>query len=142
MYLSVSILRLKNGIEATKNIIDECTENGNGNNLSIHRDPSSDSFPRNQSYSRISYVGSVTDLSSNNCNNVPSVEPQPTKKVNNLDESKINYNFEVPKKPDPYAEQFLKKQGNGTIDVWWLYDDGGMFFIKVTISFFYRKSNI
>lgn len=25
------------------------------------------------------------------------------------------------------SQQFKKKQGKGTIDVWWLFDDGGLF---------------
>lgn len=25
------------------------------------------------------------------------------------------------------SQQFKKKQGKGTIDVWWLFDDGGQF---------------
>lgn len=28
------------------------------------------------------------------------------------------------------SEQFNKKQGKGTIDVWWLFDDGGKIYYK------------
>lgn len=37
-------------------------------------------------------------------------------------------NFDIPKEVDNLVFQFQKKQKRGgTIDVWWLYDDGGMY---------------
>ena len=30
------------------------------------------------------------------------------------------------------SQQFKKKQGKGTIDVWWLFDDGGQFLMSNT----------
>lgn len=29
------------------------------------------------------------------------------------------------------SQQFKKKQGKGTIDVWWLFDDGGQLLLSV-----------
>jgi hypothetical protein len=42
----------------------------------------------------------------------------------------------VPREVIENMNVFNKKQKNGTIDVWWLYDDGGKYFCQLSSSIF------
>lgn len=44
--------------------------------------------------------------------------------------------LELPRDTKAQVTLFQGKQKKGTIDVWWLYDDGGNAFSRFTISFF------
>jgi solute carrier family 12 (sodium/potassium/chloride transporter), member 2 len=46
----------------------------------------------------------------------------------------------VPREVIENMNVFNKKQKNGTIDVWWLYDDGGKYFCQLSSSIFNKKN--
>lgn len=119
------------------------------------RQNSQESLPRNQSFSQMSQASSASDLSAPATPNmnktrvsaspnaedgeptsVSVTEPEQDKiKLSKKDKKKRESKLDLYKGPGgtPLPKevlntltQFQRKQKNGTIDVWWLYDDGGL----------------
>lgn len=124
MYMGVGILRLQNGLDISDQITDE-HQNG--------------SITRNQSYSHLSHSSSCSDVSvpatpiaknKNTVNNSPNADDESLskKKVRSVsDDALADGNTELPREIKESMLPFQKKQKRGgTIDVWWLYDDGGL----------------
>nr|XP_022904226.1 bumetanide-sensitive sodium-(potassium)-chloride cotransporter [Onthophagus taurus] len=121
LHLSVGILRMQNGLDFS-----EKTEDG-------------DNLPRNASYSQISQASSNSDIyipetpRSRTKENTISTCPNPEeedglKKKNSVtDEGGDDEEESITKDKLERMFPFQKKQKKtGTIDVWWLYDDGGL----------------
>ncbi|XP_017777968.1 PREDICTED: solute carrier family 12 member 2 [Nicrophorus vespilloides] len=122
LHMGVGILRLQTGLDFSQQMEDE---QNNGS-----------SIPRNQSYSHLSQGSSCSDVS------VPAtplsrskdgaISSSPNAEEESLKKKKIIYDGpdateELPKEILSQMFQFQKKQKRGgTIDVWWLYDDGGL----------------
>lgn len=112
-----------------------------GFDFSQHEDPTSkiknstESLPRNQSYSHMSQASSNSDLSVPNTpvsrhpeavNISPNAEDSGKKAKSiggSLDEIVIDDYIDRGRASQMFL--FQKKQKRGVIDVWWLYDDGG-----------------
>ncbi|XP_025829550.1 solute carrier family 12 member 2-like [Agrilus planipennis] len=156
-HMGVGILRIKDGIEFSKNLYIE------------ERIKDTLALPRNQSYGQMSYTSSVSNLSGQatplankkdigdglkssqgiivECSDEEEEdeeEEEGEKKeekslVQFIDESKVDDKEEVPQ--EILDEMFPLRKGKpgATIDVWWLYDDGGKKYYRVVrkvISFF------
>ncbi|KAH7966740.1 hypothetical protein HPB49_019182 [Dermacentor silvarum] len=112
----------------------------------IERENSSGAFPRNISSAQLSmggssrepsppatpHMGRAVGMPGNALEKAPLAEPEPVSVVVNVMPQQnqgaedANKTSDEPKEL-PYAvNQFLRKQRKGTIDVWWLYDDGGL----------------
>ncbi|XP_075227429.1 sodium chloride cotransporter 69 isoform X2 [Lycorma delicatula] len=150
LYMAVAILRVKDGLDYSKVLSDE-TEIMNGMdiaNASIlnTRQNSRESIPRNQSYSQMSQASSISELTppaTPNVNKVrgsSTVNVRPDAERSENDEEKFDKNqrlshasiyksiggTELSKDMLNKITQFQRKRKRGTIDVWWLYDDGGL----------------
>lgn len=129
MHMGLGILRLQNGLEYNEEIEEENIE----------------PFTRNQSYSHLSQASSASDISvsptplSQTSTKEPTINISPNP-MNSNKEIKHSHGTEhIPMQLTEKDEilgskeaanrmfQFRKKQKRGgTIDVWWLYDDGGL----------------
>ncbi|KAG8318058.1 Solute carrier 12 [Homalodisca vitripennis] len=132
--LAVAILRVQEGLDYSKVIADEldsCDLNGLGDSISPIKLAFKD-LQREQSFSEISQASSCSELSSPSDPVTPKVKPKRQsdlrkfrrdpkhdfyRGINGTDLSKNVLNN---------LTQFQRKQKKGTIDVWWLYDDGGL----------------
>lgn len=131
LHLGVGILRLQRGLDVSQ-VIDE---EGNAKN-------STDSLPRNRSYSQISQASSASDSTSAPGTPIFRVNTETVHTSPNADEDQkakslassiggdiaspnLEENETAPQRISQYL-LFQKKQRRGTIDVWWLYDDGGL----------------
>lgn len=163
MYIAVAILRLQGGLDYSKVVADEedLLKMANGvnseKNVSIARQNSQESLPRNQSFPQISQASSASDLSVPPTPNLKKAKvntnPDATNNVDSavvtIDHADENKNkaesLREKKKRESKADlyrgadgntlpkdvlnnltQFQRNQKKGTIDVWWLYDDGGL----------------
>ncbi|XP_054270805.1 bumetanide-sensitive sodium-(potassium)-chloride cotransporter-like [Macrosteles quadrilineatus] len=139
LYLAVAILRVQEGLDYSKILADEfphCELNG-----AIPESPASspvkqpsEPITRDQSYSDLSQEveSSGSELSAPNSPRSPRVKTNGIssesrkKKESRTDLFRgINGN-KLSKNVINNLTQFQRKQKKGTIDVWWLYDDGGL----------------
>lgn len=106
------------------------------------------SIPHNQSFSQLSTASSVSDLSSpptpnmnksrvsgspnaDDTDGTPEHEEKMSKKEKKRQDSNADLykgagDVDLPKDVLNSLTRFQRKQKKGTIDVWWLYDDGGL----------------
>ncbi|XP_032675841.1 bumetanide-sensitive sodium-(potassium)-chloride cotransporter [Odontomachus brunneus] len=118
MHIAVALLRIQDGLDCSIAIGDA-------------EDPKKlapTSIPGNQSFSQLSQASSTSDIS------IPgSPAPRRSKTINEYP----NASSEEQREPRPYivpiakdiinvVTKFQRKHKKGTIDVWWLYDDGGL----------------
>ncbi|XP_077555493.1 sodium chloride cotransporter 69 [Haemaphysalis longicornis] len=143
LYLSVCILRLPEGHDYSEYADLEATTAANGKKTDmlavpgIERENSSGAFPRNVSSAQLSMGGSSREPSppstphmvraagqqGNAVEKAPLAEAEHAAVVVNVMPQETP---EEPKELPLSINQFLRKQKKGTIDVWWLYDDGGL----------------
>lgn len=143
MYLSVCILRLPESLDYSEyadidSMAQQAMPNGKQTDKltvpGMERENSTPGFPRNISSAQLSIGGSS------------SREPSPPATPNVVRATLANSKGdadqaqqpaeqpvegpvaarEIPKEVLQSVNQFLRKQKKGTIDVWWLYDDGGL----------------
>ncbi|XP_076339954.1 solute carrier family 12 member 2-like isoform X4 [Tachypleus tridentatus] len=145
MHLSLGILRLQEGLDYSEYIdteeIGAVDASGKGTVSSVppgfDRDPSYADFPRNVSSAQLSQGGSSpestppatpaatrsmlqTSISKNPEGQIASTPPPSSTQVMK------GLSKDIPKDILSSVNQFQRKQKKGTIDVWWLYDDGGL----------------
>ncbi|XP_073977668.1 sodium chloride cotransporter 69 [Rhodnius prolixus] len=150
-YMGVALLRVPEGLDYSKFLhaspTDTAAEANGANNTTNQqtRRASNESIPRNVSFSQISQASSTSDLSppatpSMNRSRVsknPSPDtatpvakstPKPAKlyRFSRADIYKNSSGCDLPKEAILSLNQFQRKQKKGIIDVWWLYDDGGL----------------
>ncbi|XP_063232957.1 bumetanide-sensitive sodium-(potassium)-chloride cotransporter isoform X2 [Bacillus rossius redtenbacheri] len=144
MYMAVGILRLQNGLDYSKMIDGTITANGtSGLVKKAIAQGSLESLRRNQSFSQLSQASSESDISAPETPNLndsrvstdPNAKEEKIKTVSRRNRRKRESRSDVYRGPDG-AElpksvintltQFQRKQKKGSIDVWWLYDDGGL----------------
>ncbi|BES94251.1 Amino acid permease [Nesidiocoris tenuis] len=141
-YMSVAILRLQEGLDYSEVLKD--AETPLMNNGSAHTNKVADGLPRNMSYGQMSIASSVSDMSppmTPNVNNsrvsknpgaeteTPQAKSTPKEKRSRLSRADLYRNIsgvDLPKEVINNLTQFQRRQKKGTIDVWWLYDDGGL----------------
>ncbi|KAL3182116.1 hypothetical protein MRX96_035140 [Rhipicephalus microplus] len=154
LYMSVCILRLPEGHDYSEYADQDTAVAANGKKLDmltvpggIERENSSGAFPRNISSAQLSMGGSSREPSppatphmsravgmpGNASEKAPLAEPEPASVVVNVMPQQhhqgaedTNKTADEPKELPLSINQFLRKQKKGTIDVWWLYDDGGL----------------
>ncbi|XP_059486836.1 solute carrier family 12 member 1 [Neocloeon triangulifer] len=164
MHLAVAILRVQEGFDYSKVVAsNEEVMNGKAAKgiVPIPHSNSTESLPRNQSFSQMSQAASTTsditppgspnpsrsrnsnspvgppaDVESGNVAEQPAEEkatlaiPQQKrdkeKESSRADLYKGPGGTDLPKEVIHNLTQFTRKQKKGTIDVWWLYDDGGL----------------
>ncbi|XP_076393216.1 sodium chloride cotransporter 69 [Megachile rotundata] len=116
MHIAVALLRISEGLDCSATIGDNDEQKKNI--------PST--LPGNQSFSQLSQASSTSDIS------IPgSPAPRRSKTINeypNPTEERENRQTIIPEAKDilNVVTKFQRKQKKGTIDVWWLYDDGGL----------------
>ncbi|KAF2897247.1 hypothetical protein ILUMI_08928, partial [Ignelater luminosus] len=139
LHMGVGILRLQQGLDCSKNTkLEDELQTGQIKYNSI------ESLPRNQSYSQMSQASSSSNVSilatptlrkKEVISNTPNAADEETnnKKTKNSVLGSLNENqsrgdaSDVPKESISQMFQFQRRQKRGgTIDVWWLYDDGGL----------------
>ncbi|XP_014254054.1 bumetanide-sensitive sodium-(potassium)-chloride cotransporter isoform X1 [Cimex lectularius] len=149
VYMAVAILRLQEGLDYSNVLKDNdvlTVDNNGPTALTPQRHNSHETLPRNTSFSQMSTASSVSDLSPPatpviNHNRV-SKNPSPnsetpvakstpkTEKVNRFSRADLYSRnaggVDIPKDVLNNLTQFQRKQKKGIIDVWWLYDDGGL----------------
>ncbi|EFA05305.2 bumetanide-sensitive sodium-(potassium)-chloride cotransporter [Tribolium castaneum] len=125
LHLSVGILRLQEGFDFSHHYADDPKIKN-----------STESLPRNQSYSHMSQASSNSDISVPNTpisrnrevvNVCPSAEDsakKPKSVGGSLSEIVVDDYIDRERMSQMFL--FQKKQKRGVIDVWWLYDDGGL----------------
>jgi solute carrier family 12 sodium/potassium/chloride transporter 2 len=145
LHMSVGILRLQEGLDFSQHYADDAASKIKN---------STESLPRNQSYSQMSQgesaatvdgavtflfaASSTSDISVPNtpitrnrevvnvCPNVDDSAKKPKSIGGSLSEIVVDDLFDMPRERMSQMFQFQKKQKRGGyIDVWWLYDDGG-----------------
>ncbi|XP_054715236.1 solute carrier family 12 member 2-like [Uloborus diversus] len=131
-HMSLGILRLQEGLDYSEfNDIEEITElpqtNGKKSRRPSLLKPELDGFPRNASSVQLSQAGSSRESTPPS---TPSTERKNqvedgTKGVSSTQVVK-GLSTALPKDVLTSVNQFQRKQRKGTIDVWWLYDDGGL----------------
>ncbi|GIY74663.1 solute carrier family 12 member 2 [Caerostris extrusa] len=132
-HMSLGILRLQEGLDYSEyNDVDEITEmplsNGKKSRGSSFLKPDgNEDLPRNASSAQLSQAGSSRDSSPPS---TPAVERKTSTDENNQNISSTEVvrglSKALPKDVLTSVNQFQRKQKKGTIDVWWLYDDGGL----------------
>ncbi|KAK9507128.1 hypothetical protein O3M35_008934 [Rhynocoris fuscipes] len=149
-YMGVAVLRVQEGLDYSKYLhsspLDVTTDTLAANNTTQAVRASNESIPRNVSFSQISQAASSTsDLSApgtpalnrSKVNKNPSPDtatpvakstPKPAKayRFSRADIYKNSSGNDLPKEAIVTLQQFQRKQKKGIIDVWWLYDDGGL----------------
>ncbi|KAG7208571.1 hypothetical protein KM043_014784 [Ampulex compressa] len=118
MHVAVALLRISEGLDCSAVIGDSEDQ----------KKPPTTSIPANQSFSQLSQASSTSDIS------IPgSPAPRRSKTINeypnpSTEEQRENRQTVVPIAKDILnaVTKFQRKQKKGTIDVWWLYDDGGL----------------
>ncbi|XP_045467034.1 bumetanide-sensitive sodium-(potassium)-chloride cotransporter isoform X2 [Harmonia axyridis] len=127
LHYGVGILRLQQGLEISRNVSDETNQ-------------STESLSRNRSYSQLSQASSFSDVSvpvtpiskRNQVNTDPTANEEFSKKKMNKSiagsiSETLGEETEQQRSKISRIFQFRKRQRRGgTIDVWWLYDDGGL----------------
>lgn len=118
MHVAVALLRVSEGLDYSAVIGD----------IEEQKKIAPTSIPGNQSFSQLSQASSISDIS------IPgSPAPRRSKTINEYpnpasEEQRENRQTIVPIAKDILnaVTKFQRKQKKGTIDVWWLYDDGGL----------------
>nr|XP_034182937.1 bumetanide-sensitive sodium-(potassium)-chloride cotransporter [Osmia lignaria]XP_034182938.1 bumetanide-sensitive sodium-(potassium)-chloride cotransporter [Osmia lignaria]XP_034182940.1 bumetanide-sensitive sodium-(potassium)-chloride cotransporter [Osmia lignaria] len=118
MHIAVALLRLTEGLDCSATIGDNDEQKRN----------TSTTLPGNQSFSQLSQASSTSDIS------IPgSPAPRRSKVINEYpnpttEDQRENRQTIIPIAKDilNVVTKFQRKQKKGTIDVWWLYDDGGL----------------
>ena len=118
MHIAVALLRLSEGLDCSTTIGDNDEQKRN----------TSTTLPGNQSFSQLSQASSTSDIS------IPgSPAPRRSKVINEYpnpttEDQRENRQTFIPIAKDilNVVTKFQRKQKKGTIDVWWLYDDGGL----------------
>ncbi|CAH1407510.1 unnamed protein product [Nezara viridula] len=146
LYLSLAILRLQEGLDYSDVLKESEVVNITAdNNIPTKTKEDAEVMTRNVSYSQISQASSTSDLSvpstpitsRSAVNKNPNVENEtPVAKSTPKEEKEYHFSranlyknaggVELPKEVLNNLTQFRKKQKKGIIDVWWLYDDGGL----------------
>ncbi|CAH0552698.1 unnamed protein product [Brassicogethes aeneus] len=123
LHMAVGILRLQQGLEAST-LLEEESKN-----------KSTDFLPRNRSYSQISQASDLSDQSmpaTPISRNKDAVSTKPggdetVKKAKSVTESETMFEEQNEPLKEKITHLFQRKnKRGGTIDVWWLYDDGGL----------------
>ncbi|CAD1473390.1 unnamed protein product, partial [Heterotrigona itama] len=117
MHIAVALLRISEGLDCSTVVGDAEEQKKNAQTI-----------PGNQSFSQLSQASSTSDIS------IPgSPAPRRSKVINEYpnptaeDQRENRQNFlPVAKDILNTVTKFQRKQKRGTIDVWWLYDDGGL----------------
>ncbi|KAJ4451626.1 hypothetical protein ANN_03095 [Periplaneta americana] len=133
MYMAVAILRLQEGLDYSKVVADEDDlVNGISSVVGVGekgiirtRQNSQESLPRNQSFSQMSQESDHQE-NKNNATSVLNSRKEKRKRESKADLYRGPGGSTLPKDVLNNLTQFQKKQKKGTIDVWWLYDDGGL----------------
>ncbi|XP_008544301.1 bumetanide-sensitive sodium-(potassium)-chloride cotransporter isoform X1 [Microplitis demolitor] len=119
MHVAVAILRISEGFDNSE-ILNETPENSKKSSVTIRG---------NQSFSQLSQASSSSDIS---IPGSPSLS-RPTEICNNPDASTTDERTDNKSNISIISQdvltsiiKFRRKQKKGTIDVWWLYDDGGL----------------
>ncbi|XP_076356125.1 solute carrier family 12 member 2-like isoform X2 [Tachypleus tridentatus] len=132
MHMSLGILRLQTGFDYSEYDIPE--ENGLSNDLlqGFEKEESDYAFPRNISSAQLSTSSSreCTPVSTPVLTRFKSPTSR-EEKENTTEPQKSSQVMkepikEIPKDVLSSVNQFQHKQKKGRIDVWWLYDDGGL----------------
>lgn len=144
--LSLAILRLQEGLDYSQVLKDsEITSVNIENGPSNVTNNSQEDLPRNMSYSQMSQASSASDLSAPTTplpnragvsRNPKAEKESPVAKSTPKQQKEQRFSradlyrnaggLELPKAILNNLTQFQKKQKHGIIDVWWLYDDGGL----------------
>lgn len=134
-HMSLGILRLQEGLDyAEYNDIDEIVEPPVSNGKKAARrlsflKPEGDGLPRNPSSAQLSQAGSSRESSPPSTpaaeRKSPSDDSGSTQQASSTQVVK-GLSKAIPKDVLTSVNQFQRKQKKGTIDVWWLYDDGGL----------------
>ncbi|KAK9298693.1 hypothetical protein QLX08_008060 [Tetragonisca angustula] len=116
MHIAVALLRISEGLDCSTVVGDAEEQKKN-----------TQTIPGNQSFSQLSQASSTSDIS------IPgSPAPRRSKVINEYpnptadDQPENRQNLPVAKDILNTVTKFQRKQKKGTIDVWWLYDDGGL----------------
>ncbi|CAK9815935.1 Bumetanide-sensitive sodium-(potassium)-chloride cotransporter [Anthophora quadrimaculata] len=117
MHIAVALLRISEGLDCSAVIGDAEEQKKNAQTI-----------PGNQSFSQLSQASSTSDIS------IPgSPAPRRSKMINEYPNPTAEDQRENRQNILPIAKdilnavtKFQRKQKKGTIDVWWLYDDGGL----------------
>ncbi|KOC64235.1 Bumetanide-sensitive sodium-(potassium)-chloride cotransporter [Habropoda laboriosa] len=117
MHIAVALLRISEGLDCSTVIGDAEEQKKNAQTI-----------PGNQSFSQLSQASSTSDIS------IPgSPAPRRSKMINEYPNPTVEDQRENRQNITPVAKniltavtKFQRKQKKGTIDVWWLYDDGGL----------------
>ncbi|XP_034943352.1 bumetanide-sensitive sodium-(potassium)-chloride cotransporter [Chelonus insularis] len=117
MHIAVAILRLSEGFDHSA-LVNE-TEDSKKSSVTIRGNQSFSQLSQASSTSDISMPGSPSPKRSEIINKSPDASPS------NRQESKPMIAV-ISKDIISSLTKFKKKQKRGTIDVWWLYDDGGL----------------
>ncbi|XP_067144436.1 solute carrier family 12 member 2-like isoform X2 [Centruroides vittatus] len=150
MHMSLGILRLQEGLDYSQYTdLEEFAApvvNGKGSKAGMEKEMANTGFPRNVSSAQLSQVGGSSRESS------PLPSPKVDRKLGHsteatettkfiiddnltvpgctqqtkLTSSDVVHSKDIPKDVLSSVNQFQRKQKKGTIDVWWLYDDGGL----------------
>lgn len=150
MHMSLGILRLQEGLDYSQYVdLEEISApivNGKGTKSGMEKESSNAGFPRNISSAQLSQVGGSSRESS------PLPSPKVDRKLaqstetakfiiddtlspglsvpgattQQLTSTDVVHSKDIPKDVLSSVNQFQRKQKKGTIDVWWLYDDGGL----------------
>ncbi|KOX69963.1 Bumetanide-sensitive sodium-(potassium)-chloride cotransporter [Melipona quadrifasciata] len=118
MHIAVALLRISEGLDCSTIVGDAEEQKKNAQTI-----------PGNQSFSQLSQASSTSDIS------IPgSPAPRRSKVINvyptaedqrGIDENRQNF-LPIAKDILNTVTKLQRKQKKGTIDVWWLYDDGGL----------------
>ncbi|XP_051157409.1 bumetanide-sensitive sodium-(potassium)-chloride cotransporter [Leptopilina boulardi] len=117
MHIAVALLRVTEGLDFSA-VMEDVEE---------HRRTILPTIRGNQSFSQLSQASSVSDISVSG-----SPTPNRSNKINEDPNPKIEVRTEnrqnatISKDILDAVTRFQRKQKKGTIDVWWLYDDGGL----------------
>ncbi|XP_060811351.1 bumetanide-sensitive sodium-(potassium)-chloride cotransporter [Bombus pascuorum] len=117
MHIAVALLRISEGLDCSTVVGDAEEQKKNVQTI-----------PGNQSFSQLSQASSTSDIS------IPgSPAPRRSKVINEYPNPTVQSQRENQQNFLPVAKdtlstvtKFQRKQKKGTIDVWWLYDDGGL----------------
>ncbi|XP_043523136.1 bumetanide-sensitive sodium-(potassium)-chloride cotransporter [Frieseomelitta varia] len=116
MHIAVALLRISEGLDCSTVVGDAEEQKRN-----------TQTIPGNQSFSQLSQASSTSDIS------IPgSPAPRRSKVINEYpnptakDQPENRQNLPLAKDILNTVTKFQRKQKKGTIDVWWLYDDGGL----------------
>ncbi|CAH1967079.1 unnamed protein product [Acanthoscelides obtectus] len=124
LHMAAGIIRIQNGFDLSISIEDDNKSNKNSPEYGM---------PRNRSYSQMSQASSSSDRSLTTNKEAVSIAPnadESMKKAKSVTESMGDIgDDQIDNKDISPSEIFFfqkKQRRNGTIDVWWLYDDGGL----------------